>query len=84
MDDVNLKRPLSDSSEPQFWIKPWGSRDFPEQPDAQPNTRFFASSQLEITFSNSRNAPFIQEGDILLVYHVRMPHMDAPKLALRY
>lgn len=80
MDDANLKELLSDSSKRQFWIKPWGSRDFPNQPDAQPGTQFFAARQLEITFAKSKNPPTIQQEDIFLVYHVRMAHMDAPKL----
>lgn len=80
MDDANLKELLRDASNRRFWIKPWGSRDFPEQPDARPGTQFFARPKLEITFSKSTNPPLIQEGDVLLVYHVRMAHMDAPKL----
>jgi len=80
MDDANLKELLCDTSSRQFWIKPWGSRDFPDQPDAQPSTLFFAAPQLEITFAKSKNPPSIQEGDLFLVYHVRMAHMDAPKL----
>jgi hypothetical protein len=80
MDDANLKELLRDTSNRLFWLKPWGSRDFPDQPDAQPGTQFFAAPQLQITFAKSKNAPSIQEGDIFLVYHVRMPPMDAPKL----
>jgi hypothetical protein len=35
MDDANLKDLLRTTSNRQFWIKPWGSREFPDQPDAQ-------------------------------------------------
>lgn len=80
MDDANLKELLRHRSERQFWIKAWGSRDFPGQQDAQPGTQFFAAPQLEITFAKSKNPPSIQEGDIFLIYHVRMAHMDSPKL----
>ena len=75
----NLKELLCDTSSGQFWIKPWGSRDFPDQPDAQPGTQFVAAPQVEITFAKSKNPPSIQEGDMFLIYHVRMAHMDAPK-----
>jgi hypothetical protein len=80
LDNGKLTDLLRDTANRQFWIKPWGSRDFPDQPDAKPGTQFFAASQLEITFSKSKNPPDINEGDIFLVYHVRMSHMDAPKL----
>ena len=80
MDDANLEELLCDTSSRQFWIKPWGSRDFPDQPDAQPGTQFFAAPQIEITFAKTKNPPSLQEGDLFLVYHVRMAHMDAPRL----
>lgn len=80
MDDNNLRELLRDTGKRQFWIKPWGSRHFPKHPSAQPGTQFFASPTLEIAFAKSKNPPSIQEGDIFLVYHIKMPHMESPKL----
>lgn len=71
---------LKDSSKRQFWIKPWGSRDFPEQPDAQPDTQFFASPQLEITFLKAGTHPQSKKEIFFLCITSECRHMDAPKL----
>jgi hypothetical protein len=80
MDDANLNEVLRDTSNRQFWLKPWGSSKFPEHPSAQPGTQFFADPKLEIAFAKTKNPPPVQERDIFLVYHIKMPHMEAPSL----
>src|ERR1044072_5886348 len=80
MDDANLREVLSDSGERQFWIKPWGSSKYPNDISAQPGTQFFANPTLEIAYSETINPPPVNEKDILLVYHIRMPHMQGGRI----
>ena len=80
MDDDNLREVLRDSSGRQFWIKPWGSPKYPNDISAQPRTQFFANPTIEIAFSETINPPSVNERDILLVYHIRMPHMQGGRL----
>lgn len=80
MDDANLNEVLHDSSERQFWIKPWGSSKYPQDPSAEPGTQFFATNTLEIAFSKSKNPPPVRERDVFLVYHIKMPHMEGGRL----
>ena len=80
MDNDSLQELLSETSERQFWLKPWGSRNYPEHPSALPGTQFFAKPELEIAFSKTKKSPSVHLGDIFLVYHIKMPHMEAPKL----
>jgi hypothetical protein len=55
MDNDSLQELLSETSERQFWLKPWGSRNYPDHPNALPGTQFFAKPELEIAFSKLRN-----------------------------
>src|SRR5947209_9978261 len=80
MDNANLDEVLKDTRERQFWIKPWGSRNYPNDPSAQPNTQFFAKPEIEIAFSKSKNPPSVEEGDIFIIYHIKMPHMAGGRL----
>ncbi|HWT02301.1 MAG TPA: hypothetical protein VN256_18770 [Pyrinomonadaceae bacterium] len=80
MDDANLIELLSDASGRQYFIKPWGSHKYPQDPSAQPGTRFFAEPDIEIAFSKSKNAPPVRERDVFLIYHIKMPHMPGGRL----
>jgi hypothetical protein len=80
MDNANLLELLGDTGSRQFWLKPWGNRRYPKDPSAQPGTQFFAQPTLEVAFARSKNQPSVREGDALIVYHIRMPHMESGKL----
>ncbi|HEV7906389.1 MAG TPA: hypothetical protein VGO96_21300 [Pyrinomonadaceae bacterium] len=80
MDDANLIDLLRDNGKRQFWLKPWGSRNYSDDLSAQPRTQFFAQPELEIAFAKSKNPPPIQEGDVFIVYHIKMPHMAGGRL----
>lgn len=80
MDDANLIELLRRTGRRQFWLKPWGSRFYPEDASAQPGTQFFADPNLEIAFAKSKNPPPVQVGDVFIVYHIKMPHMAGGRL----
>lgn len=66
MDNTNLNELLLDSSEKQFWLKPWGNPDrLPEEEE-----QFFTSSTLTIGFSKQPNA--VEIGDILIVHRIKV------------